>query len=95
MNNEPIYVTLYSEESEVTYTESVQYHSVGPDTFKPRSSHNIINVGDHLENSDYATAGMVGMDTEHYTYENPDTKVNMHVSTSYNITLICTTYDIY
>ena len=68
------------------YTESVQYHSVGPDTFKPRSSH--INVGDRLENSDYAAAGMVGMDAEHYTYENPDTKVNMHVSTSYNITIL-------
>ena len=81
MNNEPIYVTLYSEESEVTYTESVQYHSVGPDTFKPRSSQ--IDVGDCLENSDYATAGMVGMSAEYYTYENPDTKVSMHVSTSY------------
>ena len=59
----------------------MQYHSVGADTFKPRSSH--INFGGCLENSDYATTGMVGMDTEHYTYENPDTKVNMHVSTNY------------
>ena len=59
------------------YIESVQYHSVSPDTSKL----NTLHTGDPLENSVvYATAGrvQVGMETEYY--ENPDTKVNTHLS---------------
>ena len=61
------------------YIESVQYHSVGPDTSKLSTLH----TGDPLENSVvYATAGQVqiGMETEYYAYENPDTKVKLHTS---------------
>ena len=55
------------------YIESVQYHSVGPDT----SNLSTLHTGDPLEI--YATAGrvQVGMETEYY--ENPDTKVNTHL----------------
>ena len=67
------------------YAESVQYHSVGPaahDTLQP-SLHMYSSIGDHRENSDYSTAaaGVVGMDTECYTYENPnpDAKVSNHL----------------
>ena len=56
------------------YAESVQYHLVGPDTFKQRPSHTC--SGDDLQESrNYATVGMAGMDTQCYTYENLNTKV--------------------
>ena len=86
MKNKHLYNSYFnSEENEATYAESVQYHSVGPaahDTLQP-SLHMYSCIGDYRENSDYSTAaaGVVGMDTECYTYENPnpDAKVSNHL----------------
>ena len=72
-----INVTLkyYSKGSEVTIAETVQYHSVGSDASKARTSH--VYVGDPVGQSVYAEAGWKGMENEFCVYENPDTKVNM------------------
>jgi hypothetical protein len=77
MNNE-LPLLIISEENQSTYTESVQYHLVGPDTFK-QSSSRISSGDDRRESRNRATAGrgMVGMDAEYRTYENHDTNVNM------------------
>ena len=72
----------YRKESGMIYVESVQYHSVGPDTPKSRISHTYVgdSESDPLENSAvYATAGWVGMDTDH-AYENTEKNVNMYIS---------------
>ena len=65
----------------------MQYHTVGPDTLQS-SLHMYSCIGDYRENSDYSTAaaGVVGMDTGCYTYENPnpDAKVSSHLH-SFNI----------
>ena len=66
----------------IYYVESVQYHSVGPDTPKSRTSHTYVgdSESDPLENSVvYATADRVGMDTDH-AYENTEKNVNMYIS---------------
>ena len=66
---------------------------MGPDTFQP-SLHIYSSIGNRRKN-EYSTApvGVVGMDTDCYTYENPnpDTKVSMQSS----VLLQCfvTTYD--
>ena len=65
---------------EATCTETVQYHSVGPDSSKPgpRSSH--VYTDDPFRSNvySYAMASWEGMATEACVYENPATNVSMH-----------------
>ena len=60
----------------------MQYHTVGPDTLQPRTLHIYSCIGDRQEDGNYskAAAGVVGMDTDCYTYKsaNCDTKVNLY-----------------
>ena len=63
---------------EATYAETVQYHSVGPDSSKPRSLHVYSQTNDSSVYS-YAKASWEGMATEGCVYENPVTNVSMHL----------------